>query len=62
MKIKNIVVYTWIIFFMNSFGFAQNIDSLSHIDYQTLHGANLNDVWGYVDELGNEYAIVGTSK
>jgi choice-of-anchor B domain-containing protein len=39
-----------------------NIDSLSHIDYQQLHGANLNDVWGYVDELGNEYAIVGTSK
>lgn len=39
-----------------------NIDSLSHIDYQLLHGANLNDVWGYVDELGNEYAIVGTSK
>ncbi len=39
-----------------------NIDSLSHINYQALHGANLNDVWGYVDELGNEYAIVGTSK
>lgn len=39
-----------------------NIDSLSHVNYQTLHGANLNDVWGYVDELGNEYAIVGTSK
>lgn len=39
-----------------------SIDSLSHIDYQTLHGANLNDVWGYTDELGNEYAIVGTSK
>ncbi len=43
--------------------FAQfSIDSLSHIDYQALHGANLNDVWGYTDELGNEYAIVGTSK
>jgi choice-of-anchor B domain-containing protein len=27
-----------------------------------LHDANLNDVWGYVDELGNEYAIVGTTK
>ncbi|NBX78888.1 MAG: hypothetical protein EBQ94_00645, partial [Flavobacteriales bacterium] len=27
-----------------------------------LHGANLNDIWGYVDELGNEYAIVGTTK
>jgi choice-of-anchor B domain-containing protein len=39
-----------------------NTDTLSHIDYQALHGANLNDVWGYVDELGNEYAIVGTSK
>ena len=39
-----------------------SIDSLSHIDYQALHGANLNDVWGYTDELGNEYAIVGTSK
>ncbi|MCF8220989.1 MAG: hypothetical protein K9I97_05845, partial [Cryomorphaceae bacterium] len=39
-----------------------NVDSLSHISYQQLHGANLNDVWGYEDEFGNEYAIVGTSK
>ena len=39
-----------------------NVDSLSHISYQQLHGANLNDVWGYEDEMGNEYAIVGTSK
>ena len=39
-----------------------NVDSLSHINYQQLHDANLNDVWGYVDELGNEYALVGTSK
>lgn len=39
-----------------------NIDSLSHINYQTLHNANLNDVWGYVDEMGNEYAIVGTTE
>ena len=39
-----------------------NIDSLSHINYQQLHGADLNDVWGYEDEMGNEYAIVGTSK
>ena len=39
-----------------------NVDSLSHISYQALHQANLNDVWGYVDEEGNEYAIVGTSK
>lgn len=39
-----------------------NVDSLSHINYQQLHDANLNDVWGYVDEMGNEYALVGTSK
>jgi choice-of-anchor B domain-containing protein len=53
-----------IVLFLNGFqSTAQlNIDSLSHIDYQLLHQANLNDVWGYVDELGNEYAIVGTSK
>jgi len=43
------------------YGQAQ-LDSVSHIDYQQLHSANLNDVWGYVDEAGNEYAIVGTTK
>jgi choice-of-anchor B domain-containing protein len=49
-------------FLSNTFWAQLNVDSLSHIDYQALHGANLNDVWGYVDEVGNEYAIVGTSK
>ena len=45
------------------FGQAQtNIELLGHINYQSIHDANLNDVWGYVDELGNEYAIVGTTK
>ncbi|MDP4806345.1 MAG: choice-of-anchor B family protein [Crocinitomicaceae bacterium] len=57
----------YVLFFLlslvGSSTFAQfAIDSLSHIDYQALHDANLNDVWGYTDELGNEYAIVGTSK
>ena len=55
-------IFLTIVLFL--FGFQSmaqlNIDSLSHIDYQLLHQANLNDVWGYVDELGNEYAIVGT--
>ena len=51
------------LFFLPNQSFAQlNVDSLSHINYQQLHAANLNDVWGYVDELGNEYALVGTSK
>jgi len=39
-----------------------NMTLLSHVDYQQLHSANLNDVWGYVDETGKEYAIVGTTK
>ena len=52
-----------LLFFLPNQTFAQlNVDSLSHINYQQLHAANLNDVWGYVDELGNEYALVGTSK
>ncbi len=39
-----------------------NLDSLSHIDYNQLHNTKLNDVWGYTDEFGNEYAIVGAEK
>ena len=39
-----------------------NIDSVSHVNYQQLHQANLNDIWGYVDETGVEYALVGTTK
>ncbi|HLW30227.1 MAG TPA: choice-of-anchor B family protein [Brumimicrobium sp.] len=48
-----------------SFGtFAQNynLDSLSHVDYTALHDTELNDVWGYTDEFGNEYALVGAEK
>ena len=44
-------------------GYCQaQLDFVSTIDYQQLHDANLNDVWGYVDEDGNEYGIVGTTK
>lgn len=58
---KHLIIFC--LLFLNSPLFSQvNIDSISHIDYQALHAANLNDVWGYVDEVGNEYAIVGTSK
>ena len=54
---------TFLLCFLPGYFYSQlNVDSLSHINYQQLHGANLNDVWGYVDELGNEYAIVGTSE
>jgi choice-of-anchor B domain-containing protein len=39
-----------------------NIDSLSNLDVGGVHNQGLNDIWGYVDELGNEYAIVGGTK
>jgi choice-of-anchor B domain-containing protein len=58
---KQLLSLSFLLFFGTVFS-QFNTDTLSHVDYQALHGANLNDVWGYVDELGNEYAIVGTSK
>jgi choice-of-anchor B domain-containing protein len=39
-----------------------NIDSLGHLNLNVLHDQNLNDIWGYVDENGNEYALVGGTK
>ncbi|MFK7786454.1 MAG: choice-of-anchor B family protein [Crocinitomicaceae bacterium] len=43
--------------------FAQvNIDSVGHLDYYALHNSFfLNDIWGYVDENDNEYALVGAA-
>lgn len=38
------------------------IDSISHLNYQTLHNTQLNDIWGYTDETGKEYALVGAQK
>lgn len=36
------------------------LDSLGHLDINTLHNCDLNDIWGY--ETGsNQYAIVGTT-
>lgn len=37
-----------------------NVSFISNVNYQELHGTLLNDVWAYVDEEGNEYALVGT--
>ncbi len=39
-----------------------NLDSISHVDYQSLHATELNDIWGYVDETNIEYALVGARK
>lgn len=43
--------------------FAQvDLVNIGHIDLNTLHDQGLNDIWGYTDELGNEYALVGGEK
>jgi choice-of-anchor B domain-containing protein len=38
-----------------------NITQLGHLDYQALRGSDLSNLWGYTDELGNEYALVGVN-
>ena len=48
------ILYTPILFGQSDLTF------ISQTDYVALHNTGLNDVWGYVDEQGNEYAIVGT--
>ncbi len=47
--------------FLTSFiGFSQlNMTLKGQINYQQLHSTFLNDIWGYVDQDGNEYALVG---
>lgn len=39
-----------------------NLDSIGHISLHTMYNQRLNDIWGYTDELGNEYALVGGTK
>lgn len=36
-----------------------NMTELGVLDIPTIHETGLNDIWGYTDEAGNEYAIVG---
>ncbi len=38
-----------------------NIVQLGHYDYQAARNSDLSNLWGYVDELGNEYALVGVN-
>ncbi len=38
-----------------------NMSLVGHVDYTSLHSVGLNDCWGYVDETGIEYALVGTT-
>ena len=39
-----------------------NIDFVGHLSYQQLHNeSEIANLWGYTDELGNEYALVGVN-
>lgn len=43
-----------------SFAHAQlNIDFVGQLNYQQLRNSNLSNLWGYTDEFGTEYALVG---
>lgn len=37
-----------------------NMTQLGYLDLPTNHSTKLNGIWGYTDELGNEYALCGT--
>ena len=49
-------------FFFTNINAQLNIDFVSQVDYNELHNSDLNDIWGYVDETGIEYALVGAQK
>ncbi len=38
-----------------------NMTQLGHYAVQDSHSVSLNDIWGYVDGSGNEYALIGTT-
>ncbi|MEO8068391.1 MAG: choice-of-anchor B family protein [Flavobacteriales bacterium] len=38
-----------------------NMSLLGDIDYQSTHESHLSNIWGYADELGNEYALIGVN-
>jgi len=59
---RQLLLHFFILFGLKSLAQNYNLDSVSHINYQALHNVNLNDCWGYTDETGIEYALVGTTK
>lgn len=56
---KNTILY-FILIFTSLGAYSQlNMIELGALDIPAIHSTGLNDVWGYVDEAGNEYALVG---
>jgi choice-of-anchor B domain-containing protein len=53
-------ILQFVLVFLSFNALAQvNTQLLGTLDLNTIHNTELNDIWGYVDEDGNEYAIVG---
>ncbi len=38
-----------------------NITFAGQLDFQELRNSNLSNLWGYTDDLGNEYAVIGVN-
>lgn len=55
---KNITLFLFILVSFMSWS-QVNMSQLGYLDLRTMHNSDLNDIWGYTDENGNEYAIVG---
>lgn len=39
-----------------------NMSLVGQLDYQSIHGSDISDIWGYVDETGIEYALIGVNQ
>lgn len=39
-----------------------NMSFVGNLDYQALHGSDISDIWGYVDQTGIEYALIGVNE
>ncbi len=49
--------FLFLFFFGTSLLAQTNIELISNLDDH--HSAGYNDIWGYVDPMGNEYALLG---
>ena len=54
---KNIFIALFTLLLFNTVNAQLNLDLVGQLPYSG-HG-DVNDIWGYVDAAGNEYALVG---
>jgi choice-of-anchor B domain-containing protein len=61
---QNLIIFAWFGICLLGTGFSAsaqtNMTQLGYLDIPTIHNTKLNGIWGYTDENGNEYALVGT--